>query len=850
MKLGTKLLISLLGLACVITLGYQGYLTLRYRLHRDYKNVLSASVPFKEGKPFIGTADPDAPENMLLAAQNDILKLFVNPETAEAAMLDTRTGVITCTNPPNAAQDPIAGGVNRSILQSQLIVEFYDSLRRPGSYNSFDLSVSLGQFELEALDSGFRVTYTIGDMSSPLGIVPMYISEQRLKIFTEKMSERGARYVRDRYINSTVARGFLELNEASSTGSIATSQTIRTLNSHFEDAGYTEDDLAYDTVASGVEGAARISFVVPLEYRLDGDSLLVSIPTGHISERGGAKISRIQLLRSFGAGADDEEGYMVVPNGSGSLIYFNNGKTHAEHYLQYIYGLDPMMAEYIRLGIIENSRMPYFGIQRAGQGILAEILTGDTLADVTADIAGKLNSYNYVFPSFTLRGTNSLMMFGATGNEAEMPVIETNMTEVNITVRYSFLTDEYHGYAGMANYAREKLIGRGILTPKTEGGDIPFYMNLIGSVSGQKHFMSVRYRGQHTMTTFAQASEIIDELTAAGIQNQIVNYQGWFNRGYYHDVPDKIKIANNLGNRRELEALSAKLEAQGGRLYADVAFQHVTWMTRRYRWSVESSRYYGGGMVGVLGQTCPTCFSNTASNGYFEVLHNLISPKFLGRYIDNFIKKFDKYNITGLSLRDLGDELHSDRKRTEIINREQAKEIVLDSIGKLSETGNRLMFSGGNLYVFAYSDDLINVPTAHNALYIVDEEIPFYNMLLHGSVNYAGAPVNLSDTYDDAELIIRLIEFGASPSFTFTAEDSSLMKYTGLNRVYSATFDNWKDTAVNIYHEINSVLSLVSDSFITNHEISGDIRRVTYSNGVTIEIDRDKKTYEIKGVNR
>ncbi|MCL2108185.1 MAG: DUF5696 domain-containing protein [Oscillospiraceae bacterium] len=853
MKLGTKIVLSLLGLAALVVLIWQGYITVRYRLHRDYLDILGGNSGGVEvGAPFSGTADANAPDGMVLAAQNSTLKLFINPLTTETAVLDTRTGVTTYSNPPDAASDGRAGGINKSLLQSPLVIEYYNARRLPGNANAFDDSIMLDQFEIESISNGVRVIYTIGDTSSPLGLIPLYISLERLEYFADKIvrgSENTTRQARTRligsYVESTDAPGFMELIESARTGQ----STIRQINELLEEVGYTEEDLNADMEAANVEGSERVSFVVPLEYRLDDDSLVVSIPTSEIKENGGAKLARILLLRNFGAGGNEEEGYLVVPNGSGSLIRFNNGKSHADDYLQYIYGLDPLMAEYVQLGVIDVPRMPYFGIQREGQGIIAEIEVGDTLADVTARVAGKVDSYNYVYPSFTLRGTNSLAMFGSTGNEAEMPIVENEMANINITVRYSFLTDRHYGYAGMAAYLREKMLEDGTLTAKADtGGDIPFYMNLIGSVSGRKHFMSVAYVGQHTMTTFSQAGDIINELTAAGISNQIVNYQGWFNRGYYHDAADKVRLVGGLGSKREFERLATTLEAQGGKLYGDVAFQHVSWMTRRYEYDLESSRYYGGGMVGVLGVTCPTCMSNTWSMGYTEVLHNLISPKFLDTYVNGFIKNFDKYNITGISLRDMGSELHSDRKRTELINREEAKTIVLHHIENLAQTGNDLMFAGGNMYVVGYSDDLINVPIAHNSLYIVDEEIPFYNMILHGSLNYAGSPINLSDAYDEEELILRLLEFGASPNFVFTAEDSSNMKATGLNNVYGATFSDWKNTAVSIYNELNSVLSLVSNSFVTNHEIlGGGLRRITYSNGIVIEIDWDNKTYQVKG---
>ena len=834
MKLGTKIFLSLLGAALIAALVYQGYLLFRFRLHDDYKALLTGAPGLADGAPFSGTDDTDAPEGMYLAAQNDILKLFVNPNNSDAAVFDRRTGMTAYTNPPDADSDPVAGGANKSILKSQLLIEFYDANRLPGRYNSYDYSVSLGQFELESIRNGFRCTYIIGDTSAPTGIAPVYITEERLDSFAQKMSDEGRKYVLSRYVESSAAPGFMELIERARTGQ----NTLRNLNKYFEESGYTADDYDADMTASGIEGAAPISFTVPLEYSLDGDSLVARIPSDGISERGGGRIERIQLLRSFGAGGPDEEGYLVVPNGSGSIIRFNNGKSHAEDYSQYIYGQDPLLSEFITLGNSEPARLPYFGIWREGQGILAEIQQGDALALLTASVAGKLNSYNYVYPAFILRGTNTLAMFGSTGNEAELPVVETHFTKTDVTVRYSFLTDEYEGYSGMARYAREKLIERGVLTPKEQGGDIPFYMDLIGSVIGQRFFLSVSYPGQYPMTTYAQASDMVDRLTALGISNQVINYQGWFNRGYYHDVPDRIKPVRQLGGKRELEALSAKVEALGGKLYADAAFQRVSFASRRFNWQLETSRYYGGGFMAVAGHaTCPDCYSSVWSMGYPETLSDLMSPKFLGRYMDSFVKAFGKYGVTGVSLRDLGDDLYSDRKRTEIIDREQAKTIVLDSLSKLD--GYPIMFSGGNAYVLGLSADLINVPISHNAVYMADEDIPFYQMLIHGCIDYAGPPINLSDAYDQAELVSRLIEFGASPHFTFTAEPSSDLKYTGLNRMYGTTFDNWSLTASDIYARVNGALSKVSGSTVTGHKIlDNGLRRVSYANGTVFLINR------------
>ena len=89
-----------------------------------------------------------------------------------------------------------------------------------------------------------------------------------------------------------------------------------------------KNQLAVESIENGVRflytvgsttakgDAIPIYFEIPLEYRLDNDSLVVSIPASGIKEYGGF-IYRIQLLRYMGAGHKNENGYMVVPNGSG-----------------------------------------------------------------------------------------------------------------------------------------------------------------------------------------------------------------------------------------------------------------------------------------------------------------------------------------------------------------------------------------------------------------------------------------------------------------------------------------------------------------------------------------------------
>lgn len=848
MKLKKKIFIAVLSVVLGAALIWVIHYLVHYQLYDAYKAYTNdyeytydenaaAFTPQTESKSDV--------EGMMLVCENENLKLYTNTQTAEVAVYDKRNGKTFYSNPQNAEEDGIANVTHKNYLKSQLVIDYLNSSRTQSTYDSYSMAVENGQVKAESMENGIRYVYEIGDTKSPTGIVPVYITKERLDSFVAKLDDKQAKQLNGKYVESSIGDGWLELMEGAKKGNA----TLRKMAEAFEAAGYTQEDYEADMTASGVEGAVNISFKLALEYRLEEDSLVVTLPTDSIEERGGGYIYRVQLLRYMGAGDKNEEGYMLVPNGSGSLIYFNNGKTTTEDYSQFVYGLDPLAMDYTVLDIGENIRMALFGISRPEGGMLATIEDGQALSSISASVAGKVNEYNFIYPTFYLRGSDKLSMFGSTGNEADLPVLETNYYKTDCKVRYTFLTEENASYSGMANYYRDRLMKEGKLALNGESGDIPLYYDIIGGVKLTDYFMGAQYLTVEPMTTFEEAEKIYDDLTAGGISNQVMNFQGWFNGGYYHDVADKVKVTRKLGGKRGIESLSQKITDGGGRFYADVAFQKVSFISDRYQYNFESSRYYGGGYIAAFGQLNPTTLRQTSGLGYTETKYDLISPKFLVRYVDKFTEKMEDVDIAGISLRDLGDSLQSDKKRTEIIDRNQAMYIVEAQLGKIDALEKNVMISGGNDYSLAYAEDVINAPISHNAYFLVDEEVPFYEMVIHGSMDYTGYAINLSDTYDKTDIILRLVEYGASPHFTFTWKESSEMKYSGLNRYYATTYENWKDDAVTIYSEVNEALKYVSGQTITAHEIlDNGVKKVTYSNGITYYINTSGEEQQADGM--
>lgn len=845
MKLLKKILLSCLAVLLVGVVSYGVYYLFHYVLYDDYKDCL-LEYSYEEGKEFIPLTDnsPNV-DGMVLGAENTNIKLYVNQSTGEIAIYDKRNGEITYSNPQSADQDTLANEVNKNLLKSQLIVEYFNNNQAISNFNSYEHSTLLNQITIEAIKDGFRFIYKIGDAKSKTGIVPMYIKSERLESFLEKLDEKDAKYVKKRYKESKEYNGYLELAFDIN----AAMATLNKIESYLIIAGYTEEDFMNDM--SVVEGGIElpISFTIPLEYRLVEDGIEATVNTSKIEEHGGGKLFRIQLLRYFAAGGMEESGYLVLPNGSGSLIYFNNGKVNAADYSQFVYGIDPLVADIAVVENTEPARLPLFGIQKENFGVLATIESGDSLANISASISGVRNSYNNAYVSFPVRGYEVVAIGGNTGNETMMPIIEPKMMKQDFTVRYTMLTKEYEGYSGMANYYRERLISEGKLTKLTGNTDLNFYMDAIGGVKRTNFFLGTQYREIYKATTYEEANTIVKDLNQNGVNKIILNYQGIFNGGYFHDVTDKFKLIKKLGSKKELENLSNVLEKNGGKLYADVAFQKVTWISKRYKHKVENVYYYGSAMQGIFGQVNPTTLIQLSSLGYPETIYNLVSPKFLPRYVNGFSKGIKDIDITGISLRDLGDVLTSDKKRTNFINREEAKQVVEAQFETLKKTGKQMMVNGGNSYSLPYASDVLNAPLSHNDFFLLDEEIPLYQMIFHGCIDYCGSAINLMDTSDKSDVILKLIEYGAAPHFTFTYQSSSELKYTGLNSKYSTTYDNWKEDAITLYTEVNSILKNVTGATIKKHEIlDTGVRKITYDNGVIIYVNKTTSEYKADGI--
>ncbi len=150
------------------------------------------------------------------------------------------------------------------------------------------------------------------------------------------------------------------------------------------------------------------------------------------------RLVEFHLCAFFGAQGVDEEGAIFVPDGSGALIHFNNGKTKYSAYQQSVYGTDLSTLTRDEDREEETARLPVFGlIKESGDAVLGIIEEGASVATISADVSGRVNNYNYVFPTFTVISKGDVTL-QANQQERTLPRFQEEPMKTDFSVRYAF----------------------------------------------------------------------------------------------------------------------------------------------------------------------------------------------------------------------------------------------------------------------------------------------------------------------------------------------------------------------------------------------------------------------------
>ena len=585
----------------------------------------------------------------------------------------------------------------------------------------------------------------------------------------------------------------------------------------------------------------KLKLGMTLEVTLTEDGVVARVPEESIKEDGNKYyIGTVRIYPYMGCSyLDEKEGYMLVPDGNGALIYLDDKEgRYSSGYSGVIYGTDVGFEEskvetllWDRYNTITDSEQvfaPIYGIAHTDDQIafLGIVEEGQERASIDVMPNGVSVDYNRAYARFILRRTYN-QPTSVNSTSGSLHVYEDDRSHSDLQVHFIFLNGEDATYAGMANAYRDYLLGAGQLV-KTDTS----YRTRVDFLGTERENWLLSTTPV-VMTTVDEAKEIYADLKANDVTGLLSVYKGWQAGGLY-DLPiSKYKADSEIGGTKDLTGFIKEAEQDGNSvfLYNNALLvnpdeQNATFNTIK---QVNKRRYE----------------ENTHAFVYDTFMYQ--TPARSEYLLDKFVKSYTGKGVDNFALAGITSTIFTYTYSGEKYTRFDTADIYSDAAAKLSESTNLVMEKPSE-YLWKNTKAFLDMPLYTSSYIIEDESIPFLSLVLKGVMPMYGDYVNFEA--NKKEFLLKMVEAGVYPSFYITARESSELINTNSSDVYSSQYEVFKSTIVEYNRELRALSEKTEGANITGHEIlENSVRKITYSNGVVIYVNYNTSAQTADGVN-
>ena len=602
----------------------------------------------------------------------------------------------------------------------------------------------------------------------------------------------------------------------------------------------------------------RPDMIVPLEIVLNDGYFTAKVPVAQIKENRpetnaegdiGYQLLGISVLENFGATDRSHDGMMIVPDGSGAVINYNNNAPAGDvnTYTGTVYGRDLAVSLLEAEDVYERVTMPVVGRITEGEGedngLVIIATQGDEYAKIRAAVTGQdtVTDLNTCWFKFGVRTQDKYFMGSA--NEPLTVFESKGIKTGDIEVAYYLINDSDLSYVDVAETYRDYLINDVGVTKKTEANTAPFYLTLFGGTVKERSVAGIPVSLQTTATTYSEALEIIQKLEEKGVTNIKFIYEDFNKAGIAGNVADKFQYSSKLGGEKEFKLLYDHIKAQGYELFPSCDFMEFNESGNGYSFMLNSSK-----------QITNSYATQTPFELAFGLPHltkdswTILSPHYFTEVFDNLASTFKEEGATGISLNQASYTLYSDfsRKNSEgraYYTRSDAMKILQDGYQKLQDSGLKIMSENANQYLLKYSDYIKDVPLYSSNYDIFDYDVPFVQMVLHGLIPYSTKAINKSANAEQLRLLSLVT--GTPVHYEMMYENPNEFTDCDYDGLYYSNYEGWLEYVGNDCKLFNDIVAKVSDSYITDYErISDTEYQSTFDNGTKIYVNLG--TQEIK----
>lgn len=621
----------------------------------------------------------------------------------------------------------------------------------------------------------------------------------------------------------------LEENETVKKNSQAASVKKNTFTIHKLENGFRADYTFED-------GAVTI----PVEVVLTEGYLNVRIVTGEIIEENPERylLSTVRLLPNFGGGAEGDEGYVFVPDGQGALMYFGNGKGNSLEYKAAVYGENASTTRMFSPAEAYCASLPVFGVKRNEAAFLSVITAGENAAYLYAMPSFRDTSYANAWAEYKLRFTDSYILDATSNLGQTITLYQDEGVEVSACEqRYYFLEGENADYNGMAACYRDYLLSEGGLTEQ-EPDDTVLFVDLYAAVTRKENLLGVPVERQRQLSSLTDVQRLYEELRASATGGVRFRLNAWSKDAVKGKLDTKLSWA--AGNSwSDWEALQAAMTANG-----DTASL-----------TLELARYDKGGSGVVPIRDSAMSLSGSPAFQYEfkmgsrmrdeEERGYLLHPALLESVADRVLAALEKREVQSISPLTLASTRYGSYGKNRAYP-EQTQQAVCEVLAGLGAS-RELVLEAPSAFALPYADYITDVPAGSSQYDVLDETVPFLQMVYGDLAGYAGEAVNLSA--DPEEAVLHAIATGGALHYRLITGDAELLIETELNTLFSARLALWLPRMTEAAGQVSQVRAATENSRLVHYEwIGEDVSVSRFENGAELCVNHGNTPITWEGV--
>ncbi|WP_123041817.1 DUF5696 domain-containing protein [Cohnella candidum] len=604
--------------------------------------------------------------------------------------------------------------------------------------------------------------------------------------------------------------------------------------------------FTWKPIASGIEvdfEFPQAGFVIPVQYSLKDDGFVATVAADRIEQQGKYRLVNVNLLPFFGAGGLKDEGYLFVPDGSGALIRFNNGKSLYKSYDDRVYGGDLAVDRPEAHETKEDIRIPVFGLKRGASAYVAVIHKGSYQAGITASVSRKNNQYNAVSSYLNLLEFETNVLMEGTANEKT--VVRASASTAGgqpFEVRYYFLNGDKADYAGMAERYRQYLTEEQGVKPFDwpKAGQLPLMLEIIGGVKKRDTFLGIPYTTVEALTSFDDLRRMTDRLIGKGIRTIGIRYEGWTSGGMKDEVPTSPDAETALGGNKSFRKLASDLKQKGVAFYPAVDPVQLYENGNGFNKFMDAAKNISRAPALIRSYLLSTGAKDRNVRPWY-----LLKPESVREAVGRYSESARKKGIGRTAYQSIGSMVYSDfRKR--MLSKNETGRIWEESLKTAASRSEGLSFDHANAYAFSSAENVTDVPLYSSRYDVEDDSVPFYSIALSGLIPAYSEPINLAG--NTRAYLLKLIETGTFPAYRFVAGDGSRLIGTEFDGLYSGGFEPWFDDVAAEYRELDEALRPILGQPIVDHDqIAEGVYRTVFANGKTAAVNYTDKTATVDG---